>query len=119
MLFLGEVGDAYFVVESGCFDIQVKEPSGKTKLVAEVGAGAAFGEGALLFSTPRQATLKAQMTSVVWALDADKFSEIRNMLSLYEANKLTRIKNFLSNVDLLSMLQLLCLESEFENAIYF
>ena len=55
-----EYGDAYFVIQSGSFDILHQEMEKATpKIVGEMLPGKAFGEGSLLYSIPRAATLKA------------------------------------------------------------
>ena len=73
-----EYGDAYFVIQSGSFDILHQEmEKSSPKIVGEMLPGKAFGEGSLLYSIPRAATLKATKACIVWALDASKFLEIR------------------------------------------
>jgi hypothetical protein len=50
----GDEGDNFYVVDEGVFEIFVKE-----KKVVEVGTGGSFGELALMYNTPRAATVKA------------------------------------------------------------
>jgi cAMP-dependent protein kinase regulator len=50
----GAEGDNFYVVDEGLFDIFVKD-----KKVVEVGPGGSFGELALMYNTPRAATVKA------------------------------------------------------------
>ena len=87
-----EIGDAYFVIESGSFDIIHRESQNDPqRVVGEMLPGKAFGEGSLLYSMPRAATLTATKASVVWALDASKFVEIRRKLSQSVNNKASKI----------------------------
>ena len=96
-----EYGDAYFVIESGSFNIIHQEfKEAPKRVVGEMLPGKAFGEGSLLYSIPRAATLTATKASVVWALDASKFVEIRQKLSQSVNNKASKIVRFLQNFDL-------------------
>jgi len=95
----GEYGDAYFVIESGAFDILHQDLQGaQPKRVGEMLPGKAFGEGSLLYSIPRAATLRATQHSVVWALDATKFMEIRQKISQKENEKGNKVIKFLKKV---------------------
>ena len=97
----GEYGDAYFVVESGRFDVIHQEnPTATKKTVGECIAGDAFGEGSLLYSIPRAATLRAIEKSHVWALDAAKFIEIRQKLTTNKNQRTVRVVRFLKKVKL-------------------
>lgn len=60
----GDHGDNFYIVESGQFDIFVNDNK-----VASRGAKSSFGEVALLYNSPRNATVKATENSLVWALD--------------------------------------------------
>lgn len=93
----GDKGDNFYVVESGEFDIIVEGP-GK---VATRGAGTSFGELALMYNAPRNATCKASVKSVVWALDRVTF---RYMIANSEGDKKTNIIEGLRKVPLLSNL---------------
>jgi MFS family permease len=64
----GDEGDRYYLVDSGAMRI---EPPGQPSLV--VGAGAGFGEIALIRRVPRQATLVAVEDSRLLALRGDEF----------------------------------------------
>ncbi|ETO34788.1 cGMP-dependent protein kinase 2-like isoform 1 [Reticulomyxa filosa] len=99
----GEYGDAYFVVESGKFDVIHQEnPGCPPKVVGECSAGDTFGEGSLLFSIPRAATLQAVTSALVWALDSNKFVEIRQKLTKEKNEKVARMVNFLKGIELFS-----------------
>ena len=69
----GDAGDNFYVVESGEFDIFVNGNK-----VASRGPGSSFGELALLYNSPRAATVTTRTPAVVWALDRHTF---RHMLA--------------------------------------
>jgi cAMP-dependent protein kinase regulator len=79
----GDVGDYFYVVESGRFDIFVN-PSGKLEpgqdglgnKVTTVGPGGSFGELALMYNAPRAATVVSTEPSMLWALDRVTFRRI-------------------------------------------
>ena len=64
----GDPGDALFVVMSGVVTIEREG-----KVVAQLGAGQAFGELALVDGLPRQATVKAEKKSLLLRLPRDTF----------------------------------------------
>lgn len=70
----GDIGDNFYVIEAGAFDIIV----GGTK-VADFGDGTpnmSFGELALLYNSPRAATVVARTPSRLWAIDRKTFRGI-------------------------------------------
>jgi hypothetical protein len=64
----GEVGDCYFLIESG-----EAEVVGDGQRVATLGPGEGFGEIALLRSGPRTATVRARSELRLRALAGDRF----------------------------------------------
>ncbi|TGZ84627.1 BcPKAR, component of the cAMP cascade : PKA regulatory subunit [Ascodesmis nigricans] len=80
----GDVGDYFYVVEKGDFDIYVNDvgtmtpgPNGMGKKVASIGPGGSFGELALMYNAPRAATvISTTPHNVVWALDRVTFRRI-------------------------------------------
>jgi MFS family permease len=64
----GDVGDRYYVIESGEVDVV-----GDGRLVTSLGAGEGFGEIALLRRTPRTATVVARTDVRLRVLLADRF----------------------------------------------
>jgi CRP-like cAMP-binding protein/Zn-dependent protease len=67
----GEPGDAFYVIGSGQADV-VRDG----EVVASLGAGAYFGEVALLTDEPRNATVVAHTPSRVFRLDREGFGEV-------------------------------------------
>jgi cAMP-dependent protein kinase regulator len=104
----GDVGDYFYVVEKGSFDIYVN-PSGKLEAGADglgnkvgtVGPGGSFGELALMYNAPRAATVMSSEPSTLWALDRVTFRRIL-MDSAFQRRRL--YEGFLEEVPLLSSL---------------
>jgi len=93
----GKLGDNFYVVESGEFDISVcKTVGGPSIVVAKRGAGQSFGELALLYNAPRAATIKATKDCVVWAIDRVPF---RRIMMKSGAKKLSEYEAMLTQVD--------------------
>ena len=69
------------------------------KPVAEFGKGKSFGELALVYDAPRQATVKADTEAVVFTLDREAF---RNTIAQTSSNKTEDIRAALKNVELLA-----------------
>jgi CRP-like cAMP-binding protein len=72
----GELGDNLYVVESGTFNVFVNQ-----KQVATRGKGTCFGELALMYNSPRAATVTAATHCVVWVVDRFTFRRIVTDLS--------------------------------------
>lgn len=64
----GEVGDVFYVIESGELDATYNG-----QLLSRMGPGECFGEIALLREVPRTATVTARTDAVLYALDRDGF----------------------------------------------
>ena len=56
----GDVGETFYIIESGAVDVSVGRADSNAPVVATLVEGAHFGEEALLTSEPRNATVKAQ-----------------------------------------------------------
>jgi cAMP-dependent protein kinase regulator len=67
----GDEGDFYYIVESGTVDYY----KGQEKFGSS-GPGSSFGELALMYNSPRAATVKAATDAVLWALDRITFKKI-------------------------------------------
>lgn len=92
----GDAGDNFYVVESGDFDIFVNG-----NRVASRGPGTSFGELALLYNSPRAATVTSTKPCVLWALDRHTF---RHMLASSREFHLDTVISALRNVPLLRSL---------------
>lgn len=69
----GEKGDKFYVVESGELTIEVKTGKEDSMMVGLYSKGAAFGELALIFDSPRAATVTASTDVKLWALDRTEY----------------------------------------------
>ncbi|OQS05517.1 cAMP-dependent protein kinase catalytic subunit [Thraustotheca clavata] len=92
----GDSGDFFYVVESGVFDISVKN-----EVVFTARTGGSFGELALLYNCPRAATITTVEAGDLWALDRVTF---RWIVARNAEDQLDECKKFLRNVPLLQEL---------------
>lgn len=97
----GDPGDNFYVVEHGEFDIFVRKGEQETK-VATCGPGTSFGELALMYNSPRAATVIATTNSTVWAVGRINFRRI--LKSSCEEQGGSALSHFLSNVTLFDQL---------------
>jgi CRP-like cAMP-binding protein len=74
----GDPADRLLVVTAGLLEASVRLPTGETRELAEVGAGALVGELALLARGPRMSTLRAIEPSEGVALSAEAFEFLRS-----------------------------------------
>jgi len=68
----------FFIVQEGSFDVSIQDEA-KGKLSSKVGnisKGGSFGELALLYLTPRAATITAKEDGILWVIDRGSFKEI-------------------------------------------
>lgn len=73
----GEVGDFFYVIDHGSFDVYKTESkeSAPMKVFTYENAGS-FGELALMYNSPRAATVTARTDGSVWALERALFTTI-------------------------------------------
>ncbi|MFO1481337.1 MAG: cyclic nucleotide-binding domain-containing protein [Turneriella sp.] len=69
----GEPGDALYLVAQGSFSVFVTT-DGKKKKVGEIKPGSCFGEGALVTSEPRNATVVCDQPGIVYRINREDFS---------------------------------------------
>ena len=95
----GDEGDCLYIVESGELDCYKTMKNNQEKFLKTYVPGEAFGELALLYNSPRAATIKAKTSCVLWCLDRDTFNNI-----VKESARLKRQKyeTFLKSVEILS-----------------
>ena len=70
----GDVGHHVYVVESGSYEVRLEQTGDRA--VALYGAGGVFGELALLYDTPRAASVVATRAGQLWRLDQETFRTI-------------------------------------------
>jgi cAMP-dependent protein kinase regulator len=96
----GESGDNFYVVESGSLDIYVRNANGvEAKVGNPLTPGTYFGELALMYNTPRAASIKASTDCVVWFIDRDTYRSIV-VYHKYLRNK--QYMDFLRNVEIMN-----------------
>lgn len=71
----GGDGDNFYVIDRGIFDIYVKIDGADKKVGAYNNKGS-FGELALMYNTPRAATIVSSAEGIIWALDRVVFRKI-------------------------------------------
>lgn len=74
-------GDTFYVVGSGSLDIFINTGEGENKTEKQVGVpyrrGGAFGELALLYESPRTATIRASEDSDLWVITRQAFKGLQ------------------------------------------
>ncbi|KAL5266982.1 hypothetical protein ACHWQZ_G004127 [Mnemiopsis leidyi] len=98
---LGDNGDFFYVVDSGKLDCYIKI-NGEEKKVLTYDNTGAFGELALMYNTPRAATIIATEECVLWALDRTTF---RQLVLLTTMKKRELYEEFLNAIPLLQELE--------------
>eukprot|EP00440_Ansanella_granifera_P046908 gb/GFBE01050792.1/.p1 GENE.gb/GFBE01050792.1/~~gb/GFBE01050792.1/.p1 ORF type:complete len:800 (+),score=173.92 gb/GFBE01050792.1/:1-2400(+) len=83
----GDIGDEFFVIQSGEASVKVTMPDGDTKVVARLGAGDYFGEKALLASEPRSATITAEIFTETLRIHRKAFDDLGLSEKLTFANR--------------------------------
>ncbi|CAM6120226.1 unnamed protein product [Calypogeia fissa] len=98
----GEMGDFFYLLEQGSADVWIlKKGAQKPDMVKQYAAGDSFGELALLYNSPRAATVKATTDCILWAVDRLTFKAI---LMTTTQDKRNLYEDFLAQVPLLKSL---------------
>ncbi|CAH2039613.1 unnamed protein product, partial [Iphiclides podalirius] len=93
----GDEGDNFYIIDSGEVEVLVNgEP------VTTIGEGGSFGELALIYGTPRAATVRARTQLKLWGLDRDSY---RRILMGSTIRKRRMYDEFLSRVSILESLE--------------
>ncbi|KAH8920588.1 camp-binding domain-like protein [Atractiella rhizophila] len=117
----GDQGDHFYVVESGEFDIWKAEPRDSNYVPPPLevsprttaptpgatfrgiqGPGTSFGELALMYNSPRAASIVAAVDSTVWQLDRITF---RYTIMAHTHMRRTRYESFLEKLPLLQKVE--------------
>lgn len=98
----GDPGDAFYVVTSGALDILIagspeEEPEDHGQLLP----GMSFGELALLYNTPRAATIRTEVPSEMWFLDRETY---HGVVMYYKVKQARQLEMFLREVPMLRTL---------------
>ncbi|XP_044269611.1 cAMP-dependent protein kinase type I regulatory subunit isoform X1 [Tribolium madens] len=92
----GDEGDNFYVIDQGEVEVYVNN-----ELVTTIGEGGSFGELALIYGTPRAATVKAKTDVKLWGIDRDSY---RRILMGSTIRKRKMYEEFLSRVSILENL---------------
>ncbi|XP_037388408.1 cAMP-dependent protein kinase type II-alpha regulatory subunit-like isoform X1 [Pygocentrus nattereri] len=99
----GDDGDNFYVIERGVYDIVVKMKDGVSRCVGKYDNKGSFGELALMYNTPRAATIIATQSGALWALDRATF---HRLIVKNNAKKRKMYEAFIECVPLLKSLEL-------------
>jgi len=92
----GDEGDNFYIIDTGEVEVFV---NGEKMLT--IGEGGSFGELALIYGTPRAATIKAATDVKLWGIDRDSY---RRILMGSTIRKRRMYEEFLSKVPILENL---------------
>ncbi|KAH8395309.1 hypothetical protein KR222_008999 [Zaprionus bogoriensis] len=92
----GDEGDNFYVIDVGEVDVFVN-----SELVTTISEGGSFGELALIYGTPRAATVRAKSDVKLWGIDRDSY---RRILMGSTIRKRKMYEEFLSRVSILESL---------------
>jgi cAMP-dependent protein kinase regulator len=95
------IGDHFYIVDEGECEI-FKTTDGSTEKVQHVEVGGSFGELALIYNTPRQATVKAGTDVILFSINRITY---RKVLMDATMKKRALFEGFLEQVPILSSLQ--------------
>lgn len=97
----GDDGDNFYVIERGTYDILVTKDN-QTRSVGQYDNRGSFGELALMYNTPRAATIVATSEGALWGLDRVTF---RRIIVKNNARKRKMFEAFIESVPLLKSLE--------------
>jgi len=92
----GEEGDFFYIIDQGEVEVYVNN-----KCVTSISDGGSFGELALIYGTPRAATIKAKSDCKLWAIDRKTY---RRILMGSTIKKRKMYEEFLAKVKILQEL---------------
>ena len=90
----GEPATSFFLIESGMLEVRMNDV-----LKRYLKQGDGFGELALLYNSPRSATIKAIEDSLIWGIDRATFQKVvqETIIKEYSINR-----RFIAAVDVFS-----------------
>ncbi|XP_069499426.1 cAMP-dependent protein kinase type II-alpha regulatory subunit [Ambystoma mexicanum] len=97
----GDDGDNFYVIERGQYDIFVSKDGADVR-VGHYDNRGSFGELALMYNTPRAATIVATSEGALWALDRNTF---RRLILKNNAQKRKTYELFIESVPILKSLE--------------
>ncbi|KAH8416202.1 hypothetical protein KR222_011007 [Zaprionus bogoriensis] len=93
----GDDGDNFYVIESGIYKVYIND-----KHISTYNHTGLFGELALLYNMPRAATVQAETSGLLWAMDRQTFRRIL-LKSAFKKRKM--YEELLNSVPMLKALQ--------------
>jgi len=93
----GDEGDNFYIIDQGTVDVYVN-----SEYFSSLGETGSFGELALIYGTPRAATIKAKTDVKLWGIDRDSY---RRILMGSTLRKRKMYEEFLSKVPILKNLE--------------
>ena len=66
----------FYIINNGCFDVTIRGVDGKDLLIRSLTGGDYFGEIALLYDVPRQATITAATPGGLMVLNKETFEKV-------------------------------------------
>lgn len=98
----GDEGDNFYVIDKGTVEVLItNSDGGEPEHISDINDGGSFGELALIYGTPRAATIKAKTDCHLWAIDRDTY---RRILMGSTIRKRKTYEQFLEKVKLLQSL---------------
>lgn len=94
----GDEGDNFYIVDVGVVEVWIAKEGAEPERFSELTSSQSFGELALIYGTPRAATVKAKTDVKLWAIDRDTY---RRILMGSTIRKRKKYENFLELVPLL------------------
>ena len=113
----GDAGHNYYIVESGSLSISVTH-GGAAQKYGDVTEGMSVGELALLYNTPRAATVLASTDVKLWALDRATYRSICQHYRHERGQKYMRFLKQVDNLKNLSDRELTQLAEAMEEEVY-
>ncbi|XP_069062312.1 cAMP-dependent protein kinase type II-alpha regulatory subunit [Pleurodeles waltl] len=98
----GDDGDNFYVIERGQYDIFVSKDGGEARCVGRYDNRGSFGELALMYNTPRAATIVATSEGALWGLDRNTF---RRLILKNNAQRRKKYELFVESVPILKSLE--------------
>lgn len=97
----GDEGDNFYVLDQGTVEVWISKDGDAAEHISDIEAGGSFGELALIYGTPRAATIKARTACSLWAIDRDSY---RRILMGATIRKRKLYESFLEKVKILESL---------------
>jgi len=98
----GDEGDLFYIIDKGDAEIFVFDENKNEKLVRSCKEGDSFGELALMYHAPRNATVKAKTELRCWCMDRESFKYVIMGGSI---KKRKRYLGFLDSVKIFSTME--------------